>query len=79
MEWFYMPKLNYDKLPYKKFRQSISVPSEDSHGFYSCTAPSGTGSHFKGYHTYYHFGPTIRHHEEEVEKDDKNNEDDLSL
>ena len=30
-----MPKLNYDKLPYKKPHQSPSVPSEDSHGFYS--------------------------------------------
>ena len=69
-----MPKLNYDKLPYKKFRQSISVPSEDSHGFYS-PIPGPTPEYYRGYHTYDYFGPTIRRHEKEEEKDDKDNED----
>ena len=82
-----MPKLNYDKLPYKKFRQSLSVPSEDSHGFYniddSATSPKNNvpSSHFRGYHTYDYFGPTPRRHEEEndVKNVKKNDEDELSL
>ncbi len=73
-----MPKLNYDKLPYKKFRQSISAPSEDSGGFYKCTK-SSTPTIFRegGYDNYDYFGPTPRRHEP---KDDVgNNEDELSL
>ena len=46
-----MPKINYDKLPYKKPHQSPSVPSEDSHGFYS-PIPGPTPEYYRGYHTY---------------------------
>ena len=46
-----MPKINYDKLPYKNPHQSPSVPSEDSHGFYS-PIPGPTPEYYRGYHTY---------------------------
>ena len=80
-----MPNLNQDKLPYKKVKYTISDSLRKTGGFYniddSATSPKNNvpGSHFRGYDTYDYFGPTPRHHEEEVEKDDKNNEDDLSL
>ena len=75
-----MPKLNYDKLklPYKKFRQSLSDSLEKKGGFYNCIE-GPTLDIYRGYHTYDYFGPTVRRHEGQEEKNVNNDEDELSL
>ena len=79
-----MPKLNRKKLSYIKDEYKISDPSKKTGGFYniddSAISPKNNvpGSHFRGYHTYDNFGPTPRHHEEENDVKE-NDEDELYL
>ncbi len=75
-----MPKLNYDKLPYKKDEYTISDSLKNTGGFYNCIK-GPTLDIYRGYHTYDHFGPTPRRHEEEndVKNVKENDEDELSL
>ena len=74
-----MPKLNYDKLPYKKDEYTISDSLKKTGGFYN--NPYGPSPYQRGYHTYDYFGPTPRRHEEEndVKNVKENDEDELSL
>ena len=72
-----MPKLNRKKLPYKKVEYKISDSLKKTGGFYN--NPYGPSPYQRGYHTYYNFGPTVRRHEGQEEKNVNNDEDELSL
>ena len=82
-----MPKLNRKKLQYIKDEYTISDSLKRKGGFYniddSAISPKNNvpRSQFRGYHTYYNFGPTPRRHEEEndVKNVKENDEDELSL
>lgn len=59
-----MPKLNYDKLPYKKTISGIKAPKTNS--FYE-PIQCDDEIHkkiYRGYHTYNYFGKIVRRHEE---------------
>ena len=59
-----MPKLNYDKLPYKKVISGIKPPKTNS--FYE-PIQCDDETHkkiYRGYYTYDYFGETVRKHEE---------------
>ena len=66
-----MPKLNYDKPPYKKTISGVKAPKTNS--FYE-PIQCDDEIHkkiYRGYYTYDYFGKTIRRHEETQNEDNK--------